>query len=61
LFDRAVRNGSQDLRIKPCEARQLLGIRVVALAITMGYRPELTYVPHDNLVTQFVKLFADPD
>jgi hypothetical protein len=56
-----MRDGAQDLRINPREACQLLGIGVVSLAIIVRYGAQLTYVRHDNLVTQFVKLFADPD
>src|SRR5260370_7749982 len=60
LFDRAVRDGPQDLRIKPCEARQLLGIGVVALAITMGYRTQLTDVRNNDLMTQLLQFFPNP-
>jgi hypothetical protein len=61
LFDRAVSDGTQNLRIKPCAARQLLGIGVVALAITMRYRSKLTDIRNDNVMTQLLELFADPD
>jgi hypothetical protein len=39
LFDCAVRDGAQNLRIKPCEAGKLLSIGVIALTITMRDRP----------------------
>jgi hypothetical protein len=56
-----MRDGTQNLGIKPGEARQLLGIDLVALAVTMRDRPRLPHVRHDHLVSEQLKLFADPD
>jgi hypothetical protein len=50
----------QDLRIEPSVAGQLLRIDLIALPIAVRDRPQLTYVRYDDLVTQFLKLFADP-
>ncbi len=61
LLHCSVCDGPQDLRVEPCEARQLLGIDLIALAITMRYRSQLTDVGHDDLVTQLLELLADPD
>jgi hypothetical protein len=46
-----VRDGTQNLRIKPCEARQLLGIGMVALAITMRYRSQLMDIRNNDVMT----------
>ena len=61
LFDCTVRDGTQDLRIKPRESCQLLGICLVALAITMRYGSQLAHVRYDDLMPQLLELLADPD
>ena len=61
LSDGAVRNGPEDFRIEPRKARQLLGIHLVALSITVRDRPQLAHVGHDDFMAQFLKLLADPD
>src|SRR5882757_8096990 len=52
---------SQDLRVNPCVSRELLGINLIALAVAMRDRPQLTHVRYDDLVSKFLKLLADPD
>src|SRR5260370_18304370 len=61
LGNRAMGDRPQDLRIEPSVAGQLLRIDLIALPIAVGDRTQLTYVRYDDLVTQFLKLFADPD
>jgi hypothetical protein len=56
-----MRDGPQNLGIKPGETRQFLGIDLVALAVTVGDRPQLPHVRHDHRVSEQLKLFADPD
>ncbi|MEA2544453.1 MAG: hypothetical protein QOH35_5819, partial [Acidobacteriaceae bacterium] len=60
LGDCAVRNRSEDFRIEPRKARQLLGIHLVALSITVRDRPQLAHVGHDYFMAQLLKLLADP-
>jgi len=52
---------SQDLRIEPGVASDLLRIDRIALAIAVRDRSQLANVGHDHLVAQFPELFADPD
>src|SRR5271170_3503379 len=61
LLQRTVCDRSQDVRIKPRIACQLLGIHLIALAVTVRYHPQFTDVRYDNLVPKPLKLFADPD
>jgi hypothetical protein len=55
-----VRNRPEDFRIEPRKAGQLLGIYLVALAITVRDRSQLAHVGHDYFMAQFLKLLADP-
>jgi hypothetical protein len=61
LFDGPVSDRPQDLRVKPCVSRELLGINLIALAVTMRDRPQLPDARYDDLVSKFLKLLADPD
>jgi hypothetical protein len=61
LFHSPMRNGSQDLRIKPGISGQLLGVDLIALAVAMRYCSQLTDVRHNDFMAQLLKLFADPD
>jgi hypothetical protein len=51
LLYRPVRNGPSDLRIKPREASQFLGIHLIALAISMRDRSQLMDVRYDDFVS----------
>jgi hypothetical protein len=61
LLYRAVRNRPENVRIETCVASQLLGIDLIALAITVRYGSQLADVGHDHLVPELLELFADPD
>jgi hypothetical protein len=61
LFDCAVRDGPQDLRIKTGVACQLLSIDLITLPITVRDRPQLPNVGHNHLMAEFLQRFADPD
>ena len=61
LGNRAMGYRTQDLRIEPGVASQLLRIHLVALPIAVRDRPQLADVRHDHLMAQFLQLFADPD
>jgi hypothetical protein len=54
LFDGPVGDRPQDLRVKPCVSRELLGTNLIALAVTMRDRPELTDVRYDDLVSKYL-------
>ena len=54
-------NRTQDLRIEPRVSSQLLRIHLIALPIAVRDRTQFAHVRHDHFVTQFLKLFADPD
>jgi hypothetical protein len=60
LFDGAMGDRTQDLRIQARETGKLLSISVVALAVAVIDRPQLTHVRHDDLMAQFLQLLADP-
>ena len=61
LLDRSMRDGSQYLWIETGIPRQLLGIDLIALPVTMRDRPQLTDVGHNDFMAQLLKLFADSD
>ena len=54
-------NRTQDLRIEPRVASQLLRIHLIAFPIAVRDRTQFAHVRHDHFVTQFLKLLADPD
>ena len=61
LGNRAMGYRTQDLRIEPGVASQLLRIHLVALPIAVRDRPQLAHIRHDHLVAQFLKLLVNPD
>ena len=61
LFDCAVRDRAQNLRIHASKPSKLLRIGVVALTIAVRYRSHLTHVRHDDFMAEFLQLLADPD
>jgi hypothetical protein len=51
----------QNLRVDPRLAGQLAGIDLVTFTVTSDYRPHLTHMGHDDLVTQFGEPLAGPE
>jgi hypothetical protein len=61
LSSKSVRDRPQDLWIKSGVPCKLLRIHLIALAIAVRDGPQLADVRHDHLMTNLLKLFADPD
>jgi hypothetical protein len=61
LRNGAMQDRTLDLRIQARERSKFLSISVVALAVAVRDRPQLTHVRHDDLMAQFLQLLANPD
>jgi hypothetical protein len=54
LFDGAMGDGPEDVRIKTSVAGQLLSIDLIALAIAVRDRTQLPHVRHNDLVPELL-------
>ena len=56
----AVPDGGQQLGVEPPEARQLLGVAAVVLAVAAGDQRRLPGVRHDHFVAELRQQAAQP-
>jgi hypothetical protein len=61
LFDGAVCNRPEDVRIEPRVACDLLRIDLIAFAIAVRDRPQLAHVRNNHFMAKLLQLLADPD
>jgi hypothetical protein len=59
LFDGAVGDRPEDVRIETSVACLLLGIHLIALTITMRDSPQFAHVGHDHFVPKLLQLLAN--
>jgi hypothetical protein len=61
LLNGAMRDRSKDLWMQTRVTGELLGIDLIALALTVRYGSQFADVGHDHLMAELLQLFADPD
>lgn len=57
----SVFDGTKDPRINASIARQFLGIRTVMFPVTVGDRPQLAYIRHEDFMAHFRQVLAHPE